>query len=170
MNGPRKTRKDAKITDRFRPETSGSSVSFFVLFESFVDQKSAGAKVRRTRWMQAFTLVEVLAALAFLGILMPVVLSALLVANRAGLVAERSGSAVELAENRLNELMLANAWNSAASRGDFGADWSGYRWELGKKDWPTGEGLTELTLTVFFPIQGQEQQVQLTTLAAETTP
>ena len=37
-----------------------------------------------------FTLVEVLAALAFLGILIPVVVSALTVSNRAAVIAERS--------------------------------------------------------------------------------
>jgi type II secretory pathway pseudopilin PulG len=102
---------------------------------------------------RAFTLVEVLACLTFLGILIPVVVSALLTANRAGAVSERSGIAAQLGENRLGELMLNNEWSSASQRGDFGTEWPGYRWELTKADWGNG-AMTELTLDVAFQVQG----------------
>jgi type II secretory pathway pseudopilin PulG len=125
----------------------------------------------KRRWMlarkraSAFTLVEVLAALAFLGILMPVVISALLVSNRAAVTAERRGIAAQLAENELNELLLADAWKSAASQGNFGTDWPGYRWQLEKNTGNSGTGtMTELTLDVFFLVQGREQSVELSTL------
>lgn len=72
------------------------------------------------RWQAGFTFVEMLAALAFLGILIPVVISALLVSNRAAGVAERSMTAMQLGENRLNEMMLEDRWTSEGSRGDFG--------------------------------------------------
>ncbi|MEA3211984.1 MAG: hypothetical protein QOE70_5041 [Chthoniobacter sp.] len=113
-----------------------------------------------------FTFVEILAALAFLGILIPVVISALMVANRAGLVAERTATAVQLGENQLNEMMLGGAWSSGASRGDFGPDRPGYRWQLEKGDWESSE-MTELTLAVYFQVQGQEHDVQLSTLVNE---
>jgi type II secretory pathway pseudopilin PulG len=111
--------------------------------------------------------VEMLAALAFLGILMPVLISALLVSSRAGGVAERRTVAMQLGENKINELMIDNAWTSADSRGDFGDTRPGYRWEL-KKDssWENGE-MTELTINVFFKIQGQENDITLTTLVNE---
>jgi prepilin-type N-terminal cleavage/methylation domain-containing protein len=112
---------------------------------------------------RGFTLVEVLACLVFLGILMPVVISALLVANRAGVTSERSAVAAQLGENRLSELMLNNEWSSASSRGDFGLEWPGYRWELSKTDWGNG-AMTELTLDVAFPVQGIEHKVRLATL------
>lgn len=115
----------------------------------------------------AFTFVEVLAAMAFLGILLPVLVSALLVSSRAGSVAERSTVAMQLAENRLNELTVGNAWTSGESSGDFGTDWPGYRWSLARADWQSG-GMTELTMTVSFSIQGQEHEVRLSTLADET--
>lgn len=116
---------------------------------------------------EAFTLVEMLAALAFLGILMPVVVSALLVASRAGTVAERAAIATQLCENRLNELMLADAWTTENARGDFGAEWPNYRWELTKTDWASG-AMTELGLTVFYKVQGNEHEVRLSTLVSET--
>ena len=114
-----------------------------------------------------FTLIEVLAAMVFLGILMPVVISALLVSNRAAVVAERSTVAVQLGENRLNELLLGNAWSSGETRGEFGDDWPGYRWEMRKATWQT-TSMTELTLDVYFQVQGREHDVQLSTLASES--
>jgi len=115
-----------------------------------------------------FTFVEVLAALVFLGILMPVVISALLLSNRAGLIAERSTNAMQLAENRLGELLLPSAPGTGESRGDFGQEWPGYRWELTRGDWQSGSGMTELTMTAFFKVQGQEHDVRVTTLASPT--
>ncbi len=114
-----------------------------------------------------FTFVEILAAMLFLGILMPVVIGALQVSNRAAVVAERSAVAVQLAENQLAELQLGDAWTSASSSGDFGAEWPGYRWELAKADWESGT-MTELQIAVFFKVQGHEHDVRLSTLASET--
>ena len=54
----------------------------------------------------AFTFVEVLAAMVFLGILMPAVISALLTANRAAVAAERSTIAAQLGENKLGEFTV----------------------------------------------------------------
>ncbi len=114
----------------------------------------------------AFTLVEILASLAFLGLVIPVAVSALMVANRAAVVSERSLVAVQIGENRLNELLLAQTWMTAASRGTFGDERPGYRWELQQADWNSG-AMTELTLDVFFQVQGQEQSVRLSTLVNE---
>ena len=115
----------------------------------------------------AFTFVEMLAAMTFLGILLPVLISALLVSSRAGSVAERSTTAMQLGENRLNELTLGDAWSSGESRGDFGTDWPAYRWELTKADWQTG-AMTELVIHVFFPVQGGEHEVQMSTLVSDS--
>src|SRR6266481_7750029 len=55
--------------------------------------------------LRAFTLVEVLVAMTFLGILVPVIVSALSVATRASVSAERTTLAAQLAENKLSELL-----------------------------------------------------------------
>ena len=128
--------------------------------------KAMNSRSMRSSRRSAFTLVEVLAALAFLGILMPVVISALLVSNRAAVTSERRTIAAQLAENELNELLLADAWRSASSQGNFGTEWPGYRWQLEKNTWTSGTGtMTELALDVFFTVQGREQTLQLSTLA-----
>lgn len=113
----------------------------------------------------AFTLVEILAALAFLGLVIPVAVRAIMIANRAAVVSERSTLAAQLGENRLNELMLANAWTTAESRGTF-EGYPGYRWELKKQDWETG-AMSELTFEIFYQVQGSEQSVKLSTLVNE---
>ena len=115
----------------------------------------------------AFTFVEVLAAMAFLGILIPVLVSALHLSSGVGETAERSTIAAQLGENRLNELTLGDAWSSAQSGGDFGTDFPGYRWELKKTDWQTG-AMTELVMDVFFTVQGRELDVRLSTLVNES--
>lgn len=119
------------------------------------------------RGTHAFTFVEILAALLFLGIVMPVVIGALQVSNRSSVVSERSTVAVQLAENRLAELQLGDAWSSAGSSGDFGADYPGYRWELTKVDWENG-AMTELQLVVYFTVQGTEREVRLSTLVNQS--
>ena len=116
---------------------------------------------------RGFTFVEILASMAFLGILIPVVVSALMVSNRAAVMSERSVIATQLGENRLNEMMLGDAWTSESSRGDFGADFPGYRWEMKQADWNAG-AMTELTLDVFYSVQGREQSVQLSTLVSDS--
>jgi type II secretory pathway pseudopilin PulG len=123
--------------------------------------------MNRRRKHAGFTLVEVLASLAFLGALIPVVISALLVSNRAAVVAERSVIAAQLGENMLNEMIVEQTWSSSGSRGDFGQDWPGYRWQLTQASWTTGN-MTELTMDVFFQVQGREQSIQLGTLASQS--
>lgn len=114
----------------------------------------------------AFTLVEILAALAFLGLVIPVAVSGVMLANRAGVISERSMVATQLGENKMNELMLAQAWTTSESRGTFGDDRPGYRWELKKNDWQTGS-MTELVIDVFYTVQGSERSVELSTLVNE---
>lgn len=113
-----------------------------------------------------FTLLEVLAAMVFLGILVPVLLQALTLSNRASVTADRSAMAVQLAENKLEELLLNDQWRTLSPNGEFGDDWPGYRWSLERQPWQAGR-MTELTLTVAFEVQGREREVRLSTLVAD---
>ena len=149
-----------RFTDRFDSELTVSRMS-----DGWGYEIVKGIEVSKSRG--AFTFVEVLAALAFLGIVIPVVISAMVTSNRAAVTAERSAIAVQLGENQLSELLLGNAWTSAGSRGDFGTDRPGYRWELKKATWQATE-MTELSLEVIFQVQGNDHAVRLSTLASET--
>jgi type II secretory pathway pseudopilin PulG len=118
------------------------------------------------RRLAAFTFVEILAAMVFLGITMPIIVSALTVSNRAAISAERGSIAAQLAENKLGDLMLQNEWNNAGGSGDFGTDYPGYRYTLTKRKWESGE-MTELVLEVFYKVQGTEHSARLSTLVNE---
>ena len=114
-----------------------------------------------------FTFVEVLAAMLFLAIVVPAIVTALTLSNRASEMTDRGTTAGQLAENKLSELLIGSAWRSAANAGgDCGADFPGYRWQLTQEPW-TGDataGMTELKLDVFYKTQGSEHSVSLTTL------
>lgn len=114
----------------------------------------------------AFTLVEILVTLVFMGVVLPAVVSALLIANRASVSADRSAVATQLGQNEMSELLVDNAWASSASSGDFGQDYPGYTWSFSQRDW-SDSAMTELTVEVKFQVQGREQSIKLATLATE---
>lgn len=123
----------------------------------------------RSRRVGGFTLIEVLAAMVFLAILVPAIMRAITIANRASVFSERSTVAAELAENKLDQQLVGNAWISgAAVKGDFGQDYPGFRWELSQTSWQgdTANPMTELAVEVFFPVQGKEHNLRLTTLVS----
>ncbi len=120
--------------------------------------------------LRGFTFVEILAALAFLAILIPAVVGALTVSNRAAVLAERTSLAAELAQNQLNQLMVNNAWQSAGTSGDFGEEFPGYHWQMDQTSW-SGDAttpMTQLTMRVTFTAQGQSREINLTTLVSTT--
>jgi Tfp pilus assembly protein PilV len=155
----------ARMTNHFRVAPS----SFELRHSSVVRHSSF---VVSSRSASGFTFVEVLAAFMFLAIQVPTILNAISVSSRASVIAERSAIAAQLAENKLNELTIDNTWTSAETRGEFGADWQGYRWELSQSAWDADNktsGVTQLTLDAFFTVQGHEHSVRLTTLATQQT-
>jgi prepilin-type N-terminal cleavage/methylation domain-containing protein len=113
-----------------------------------------------------FTLAEVLAAMLFLAILAPVIVQGLSLASRAGVTASREAVALQLADNRLTEIVADGSWVGGTPDGDFGGDWPGYRWSLDQAAASVGD-LVELTLHVDFEVQGRSQRVSLSTLAVE---
>jgi len=116
----------------------------------------------------AFTFVEILAALVFLAILIPAVIEGITISNRVSVFTERSAIAAGLAQNKLDELTVNDAWSSAEASGDFGTDWPGYRWESTQSPWDMGT-MTVLAVKAFFTVQGQEHNLSLSTLVSSST-
>jgi type II secretory pathway pseudopilin PulG len=117
--------------------------------------------------LPGFTLVEVLAALMFLAILVPAIVGGLTLGNRVSVLSERKAIAAELAENKLNEQLVGNSWQTSSSNtGDFGAGYPGFRWQATQQNWQGDSTniMTELAVEVFFPVQGKDHSVRLTTL------
>jgi hypothetical protein len=119
------------------------------------------------RWHGGFTLAEVLAALVFMAIVIPVSIEGIRIANRAGVVSQRKAIAVRLGENVLNELMVTGQWQGGNRSGTFPDAPTGYRWELRNETWQR-DSMRLLTLEVTFLAQEQEYNVELSTLVDST--
>lgn len=105
--------------------------------------------------------------MVFMAILIPVVLEAITIANRAGIGAIRMNTASTMGNNLLHELILDNQWQNAGGSGDFGTEHPGYKWQLNQASW-TEDTMRLLTLEVFYPVQGQERSIVLSTLVDES--
>lgn len=123
--------------------------------------------IRRTR--HGFTFVEILAAMVFMAIVMPVAMRAFTVSNRLGITAQRQREAVLLGDQLLNEMVATEEWRTGSSSGDFGEEYEGYTWELTADGW-SEDTMQVITVTVYYQVQGVERSEQLSTLALETEP
>ena len=121
--------------------------------------------MRRCR--RGFTFPELLAAMVFMAIVVPVAVQGVTLSARMATVADRGRMAMQLADDLLAELVLTGDWRSSDEDGDFGEDRPNYRWELEDEAWEE-DTLRVLTLTVFYEVQGREQSVHLSALVEET--
>lgn len=118
---------------------------------------------------RGFTMVEILVAMVFMAIVMPIAVQGVLVANRLGTVAQRKRVAARLAENLLTDLALTNDWTDRAQNDVF-EDYPGYRWEMESEEWeqdPDNDELFLVTVIVFFQVQEREFEVRLSTVAVD---
>lgn len=123
-----------------------------------------GPSARRKSGRAAFTLAEVLAALLFMAIVIPVALQGLRIASRAGELADRKREAGRVAERVLNESIVTTNYSKSASSGTVQEGDREYRWSLRTESW-TESAMQLLSVEVAFPVQGQDYKVQLSTLA-----
>ena len=87
------------------------------------------------RHCAAFTLAEVLAALLFMAIVIPVAVEGLHIASQAGEVAQRKNQAARVAERILNEnLVITNSTLSSQS-GTVTEGRRDFRWTLQSEPW-----------------------------------
>lgn len=120
------------------------------------------------RLRSAFTLAEVLAALAFLAILIPTVIECLNIASRAGEVAERKAHASRIAENVLNESIVTTNWSQSSQSGTVEDGTEQYKWSIENAPW-SQDPMRVLTADVKYSVQGKEYSVQLSTLVDQST-
>ena len=117
----------------------------------------------RFRAIRAFTLIEVLAALTFMAIVIPVAVEGMRIASLAGVVAERKAVAIRIAERVLAEYTTGSSLQGSALTGTIEEGVIKYRWQVETIPWPE-DTMQELTVQVFFPAQGREYDVRLSTL------
>ena len=115
------------------------------------------------RQRRAFTLVEVLAALTFTAIVLPVAMKGISLATTASGEARRRSEATVLAQNMIAELTTAGVPQFSEASGDFAPDNPEYRWTAEFSDWQEAD-LKQLQVRVIWKARGSERSVVLTTL------
>src|SRR5580692_7990953 len=91
-----------------------------------------------TNSTSGFTLAEVLAALLFMSIVIPVALEAMHVASRAGSVAVRRAAAARVAERLLSENIVTTNWSGGGVQaGNVSEGIYQYPWTLHNDAWTT---------------------------------
>ncbi len=104
----------------------------------------------------------------FLAIVIPVAMQGLQIASRAGVISERKALAARLAESKLNELVVTGEWQSSAQKGTIYEGLQSYAWHLASEPWSVDGAMRLLTVHVSVPVQGQDYDVQISTLVDGT--
>ena len=134
--------------------------------------KLATARINKRaarRRCQAFTLAEVLAAMLFLAIVVPVAVEALHVSSLAGEVAARKGAAARIADRVMNESLVTTNWTGGGQSGTISEGALDFNWTLTAQNWPKDPTMQLLTAEVKFPAQGKDYSVKLSTLVSLQT-
>jgi type II secretory pathway pseudopilin PulG len=129
--------------------------------------------IRRAGARSGFTLAEVLAALVFMAIVIPVALEGLSIASRAGEVAARKTEAALVAERILNENIVTTNWDRGIQNGTVWQGLREFRWSLRNEPWNQDPNLTTLRLLsveVAYTARGQEFNLRLSTLVDSQNP
>lgn len=115
----------------------------------------------------AFTLAEVLAALLFMAIVIPVAIEGMSMASRAGTVAERKGEAARVAQRLLAECLVTTNWNQSVQGGTVTEGQRQFDWTMHSDPWnqdPSQNVIRQLTVEVKFSAQNQPYSVRMSTL------
>jgi type II secretory pathway pseudopilin PulG len=134
--------------------------------------KPAHPKARAVkRGRRAFTLAEVLAALLFMAIVIPVAVQGMRIASLAGEVSQRKMVAARIGNKILNELKVTGQLQSSSQSGMVQEGGLQYKWSVHNESWTedTTTPMTLATLTVTYSAQGKNYDVHLSTLLPKTT-
>jgi Tfp pilus assembly protein FimT len=115
------------------------------------------------RHRSAFTLAEVLAALAFMAIVIPVLVQGIQIASRAGQVGARKAVAARIADRVVSELEVTGELLSGAQSGVVREGGRDYQWRSESRSWLESE-LDLVTVRVDFEVQGDVYHVNVSTL------
>jgi Tfp pilus assembly protein PilV len=122
---------------------------------------------RATNNLSGFTLAEVLAALLFMAIVVPVAMEGLHIASLAGAVAQRKSEAARIAQKVINESLITTNWSQSLQSGTIAEGQRQFRWTLRSDPWnqdPAQTMLRQLSVEVFFTAQARDYSVKMSTL------
>jgi type II secretory pathway pseudopilin PulG len=120
----------------------------------------------RLRHEAGFTLAEVLAALFFMALVIPVAVETLHIASQAGSTAQRKNEAARVAQAMLNENVLSGNW-SQNTQGTVRRNGHDYQWRLHNETWPL-DTMQLVTAEVVFSAGDRTSLVRLSTLVNPT--
>src|SRR5437867_3691012 len=117
---------------------------------------------------RGFTIIEVLATMALMAIVLPVVMRGLSIAQQMASATKHTHQAASLAQSKLNELATEAQYATGTSTaggnqsGDFAPEYPEFHWTSAttQRDY----GLTELDLSVTWTERTQERSIALSTL------
>jgi prepilin-type N-terminal cleavage/methylation domain-containing protein len=112
---------------------------------------------------KGFTLMEILATIVLVALIIPVAMKGISIATNLAAESSRKLTAMNLAQNRLAEILLDEEWLNGSQSGDFTDENSLYRWQMGASDW-TQPGLKLVEVRVYWDRRGYERNVYLATL------
>jgi type II secretory pathway pseudopilin PulG len=123
------------------------------------------------RALRAFTLAEVLAAMMFMAIVIPVAMQGLRIASLAGEVGQRKIVASRIGNKILNELKVTGQLQNTSQSGVVKEGGLPYNWSVRSQNWTedTTSPMTQVTLTVTYAAQGRNYDVRLSTLLPQAT-
>lgn len=107
--------------------------------------------------------MEVLAALLFMAIVIPVTMHGVSVASRAGILGQRKEAAMRVAERLIDEMIVTGQVSSGATSGSLIEGDTNYPWTMRSEDWTEGE-MMHVTVRVSFEVQGNTFEVSASTL------
>ena len=162
-------------TDRTAFETErscsrrGHEADTFACCDDALRLLTSAATRTKPRRAAAFTLVEVLAALMFMAIVVPVAVDALHVASLSGEFAVRKAEAARVADRVLNEGIVTTNWNSGGMNGTVNEGGHEFHWTMSNQAWSQDTTMYLLTAEVSFSAGGRSYSVRLNTLAGSPT-
>jgi type II secretory pathway pseudopilin PulG len=123
------------------------------------------------RALRAFTLAEVLAAMMFMAIVIPVAMQGLRIASLAGEVGQRKIVAARIGNKILNELKVTGQLQNTSQSGLVKEGGLEYHWSVRSQNWTEDmtSPMTQVTLTVTYGAQGRNYDVRLSTLLPQAT-
>jgi type II secretory pathway pseudopilin PulG len=125
--------------------------------------------IKRAR--RAFTLAEVLVAMMFMAIVIPVAVQGLRIASLAGEVGQRKIVAARIGNKVMNELKVTGQLQNASQSGAVTEGGVQYNWSVRRQTWTEDmtTPMTQVTLTVTYMARGKNYDVNLSTLLPQAT-
>src|ERR1017187_58032 len=138
-------------------------------YVSYIGRAGAAAAMNsaRRRSTAGFTLAEVLAALMFMAIVIPVAIEGLRIASLAGTVAVRKAEAARVAQRLLTESLVTTNWNQSAQSGTLTEGLRQFSWTMRNDPWnqdPSQNVMRQLSVEVTFTAQNKPCSVRMSTL------